>query len=106
MPYSWLDGYYSTATPVGYELIANGTGANGIPVWQSYVACLDPTNPGSRFAITGLTFTNGVPYITCDPYRPDIRNYETVGGATLDNAGSWGAASPASRFFRMKVLLK
>ena len=105
VPYSWLDDYYAASTEAQYRSIADNDGSNNIPVWQSYVACLNPTSLTSRFT-AGITFTNGAPQITCDPYRPDIRDYEVVGGATLDNAGSWGATNAASRFFRVKVLLR
>ena len=105
VPYAWLDDYYTASNDAQYKSIADNSGLNGIPVWQSYVACLNPTNPTSRFT-AGINFTNGVPEITCDPYRPDIRKYEVIGGETLDNSNSWGVTNCASRFFKVKVLLK
>ena len=103
--YSWLDDYYAVSNDAEYEAIAINLGTNRIPVWQSYVACLNPTSLTSRFT-AGINFTNGVPEITCDPYRPDIRDYEVEGRATLDNASSWGATNSDSRFFKVKVLLR
>ena len=104
--YAWINQYYTASTALEYINIATNNGLNGIPVWQSYVACLNPTNPASKFVITSITFTNGVPYFTCDPYRPDIRDYEVLGGTTLDNVSSWDTATPDPRFFKVKVLLR
>ena len=103
--YAWINQYYPTSPTHEYINIVTNSGANGLFVWQSYVACLNPTNPASRFT-AGITFTNGVPEITCDPYRPDIRDYEVIGRDTLDNSNSWGVTNCASRFFKVKVLLK
>ena len=105
VPYSWINDYYIASTSAEYENIATNSGANGVLVWQSYVACLNPTSLTSRFT-AGINFTNGVPEITCDPYRPDIRDYEVIGGATLDNVNAWGTTNSDSRFFRVKVRLR
>ena len=100
--YFWIDKYYSASTEAQYKARIDADGANGIPVWQSYVADLDPTDSGSKFVITGITFTNGVPYFTWSPDSPD-RIYETVGGATLDDINH--PLGNDSRFFRVKVSL-
>ena len=47
-PYWWLSSYgYSD-----YENAVNTMGVNGLPVWQSYVAGLNPTDPKSQLRLT------------------------------------------------------
>jgi len=48
-PYWWLASYGPTND---FEALAESFGANGIPLWQSYVAGLDPSDPESRFTTT------------------------------------------------------
>ena len=105
--YAWINQYYTASTALEYINIATNNGLNGIPVWQSYVACLDPTNPASKFVVTGLTFTNGMPYFTWEPNRSDIRDYIVYGKTNLTDATPWFTpTNNATRFFRVKVLLK
>jgi len=48
VPVWWLNQYGYTGDPEQDELLI---GANGIPVWQSYIAGLDPTDPASVFML-------------------------------------------------------
>lgn len=47
-PYWWL---VSCGYTNNFETAANVTGANGLPLWQSYVAGLNPNDPNSQFEI-------------------------------------------------------
>jgi hypothetical protein len=58
-PIPWLISYGFTTNFAAAELIAT----NGLPVWEAYLAGLNPTNAGSQFAVT-TAFTPGqVPQI-------------------------------------------
>jgi hypothetical protein len=48
-PYWWLASYGQTSDFDAAEIL---TGANGIPLWQSYIAGLDPTDPESQFRLS------------------------------------------------------
>lgn len=48
-PYWWLASYGYTANQ---ETVITNLGANGFPLWQSYVAGLVPTNPASQLRFT------------------------------------------------------
>jgi hypothetical protein len=102
VPFAWLDDHYGPQTD--YETLAHGIGANGIPVWQSYVAYLDPTDPLSRF-LADIHLDGTTPVITWEPNRSDIRNYTIEGTPALTEP--WMVpTNAASRFFRVKVELK
>lgn len=51
-PYWWLASYGFTSNP---ELAVTNLTANGHPLWQSYVAGLNPTNPLSQLRFTSLS---------------------------------------------------
>ncbi len=55
VPYAWLAGQGYT----NFEAAVMETGLNGIPVWQSYVAGLDPNDPGSQYLIEGGSAAGG-----------------------------------------------
>lgn len=48
-PHWWLASYGYTSN---FETTVNATGANGIPLWQSYIAGLNPSDPNSRLRLT------------------------------------------------------
>lgn len=48
-PYWWLASYGYTANQ---ETVITNLGANGFPLWQSYIAGLAPTNPTSQLRFT------------------------------------------------------
>ncbi|HOW96476.1 MAG TPA: hypothetical protein P5567_00475 [Kiritimatiellia bacterium] len=50
-PYPWLAEHGFTTDMEAAELL---TGSNGMPVWQSYVAGLDPHDPDAQFEIRSL----------------------------------------------------
>jgi hypothetical protein len=51
-PYTWLAGHGFTNEMDSAELLI---GSNGIPVWQSYVADLNPTDASSLLRIKALS---------------------------------------------------
>lgn len=48
-PYWWLAAYGYTSNQ---ETVVTNYGANGFPLWQSYIAGLTPTNPASQLRFT------------------------------------------------------
>jgi hypothetical protein len=100
VPFSWLAQNYPLASQSAYESLAVSNGVNNIPVWNSYVAGLSPTNAQSTF-LASISFTNGTPYVSWTPNLLD-RTY-TVQGKTNLTASSWGATNSASRFFKVSV---
>ena len=87
VPYEWLDNYpVALAVHNGdYESFGNATARNDRPVWQCYVAGLDPTNETSNFEAR-IQMCDGVPYITWEPDTPELRAtrvYRTLGKKTL-----------------------
>ncbi len=47
----------------GFEEASLGTGANGLPRWQSYVAGLDPNDPASQLRLTGGLSPDGSAFV-------------------------------------------
>ena len=85
-----------------FELAAAERAANGRPVWECFIADLDPEDPASDFK-AGIVLSNGVPVVTFDPDRGPERVYAVEGKETL--GGEWGPTNAASRFFRVRVSL-
>jgi hypothetical protein len=54
-PYWWLAQYGYTSNQ---ETVITNLGANGFPLWQSYIAGLVPTNPASQLRFTSQTLLN------------------------------------------------
>lgn len=109
VPYVWLDPYLAKYGNGDYEAAGHATGANGVALWESYVAGLDPEDPTSRLrAFIEMAGTDN-PVIT---WSPDLRNaekprtYTILGKATLLDA-DWtpvtDANKPQMRFFKVKV---
>jgi hypothetical protein len=104
VPYAWLDGF-GLAASGDYEAAAKAIGANGVPVWQSYVAGLDPTAPASQL-LAEISFINGKPHISWTPdLSADGRIYSVLGKPSPTYTGSWAATNSASRYFKVKVQL-
>jgi hypothetical protein len=60
VPHWWLASFGYTN---GFEMAAASIGANGIPLWQSYVAGLNPNDPNSRLRIRVLAATGSAPVL-------------------------------------------
>jgi hypothetical protein len=59
-PHWWLAGYGYTND---FETAVAAIGANGYPLWQSYIAGLAPTNPASQLLLTGQPAVNATAYV-------------------------------------------
>lgn len=110
VPNEWLEEHAAEALAANggdYGLAAASTAANGMAVWECYVAGLSTTNVEEEFT-TSITFSNGVPNIS---WVPDLneggkkaeRTYVVEGKPAMMD--EWGATNAASRFFRVKVAL-
>ena len=117
MPYAWLDPYVAEfgggkTGPEGYETAGNATGGNGVKLWESYVAGLDPTDEASRFLAIVTMDADDEPVIT---WTPDLSNatpprtYTIYGKANLMN-GDWTPVTDANRasmrFFKVGVKIE
>lgn len=117
-PYWWLASYGYTSNQ---ETIVTNLGANGFPLWQSYLAGLVPTNPASQLRFTSqslLQKTNLV--LTWNTVTGRVYSILTSPNATgsfapLANATNLAstiqaftnplAPNAANRFYRLQVQL-
>jgi hypothetical protein len=67
VPHPWLASFGYTTN---LETAVDSIGANGIPLWQSYIAGLNPNDPSSQMRVS-LTSPAGV---------PNVVNWNTVSG--------------------------
>jgi len=102
VPHPWLDEAYPSNTG-NYEALATGLGLNGIPVWQSYVAGLVPTDTASKFLITNVVVKNGGgAKLDWTPHRSD-RTYKVWGKTNLTDKTWHTPTNDATRFFKVSV---
>lgn len=105
VPYAWLDAFYPGrgTSADSYESLGNALGANGLTVWQSYLAGLVPTNETSQIQAT-IRLEGGRPVVTWSPmsavseelgYAYRVKGKQNLGDAT------WAATNSASRFFKV-----
>lgn len=104
IPKTWLENAsimigLSTVDPA---IVAMETAANGRPVWECYVADLDPEDPDDDL-VADIELVNGLPLVTILKGESANRIYETQGAPTP--VGPWGEPDESSRFFRVKVRL-
>jgi len=105
VPYSWLDTWTNdlaqlwTDSMENYEIFARTNGANGYPLWESYVADLTPTNPTNRF-LTSISISNGNPVIT---WTPHVTNRIYIREGTTNLTNGWSTNGLTTNFFRVKV---
>lgn len=106
----WLKGYPRYLDSVGgdYEAAARLIGRNGYPLWQSYVAGLDPENDESVFK-SYIELKDGIPEITWHPDLGAVRKYTILGKKTLVEK-DWMPVDAGDQkkfnFFKVKVELK
>jgi len=111
VPKSWLAPYAAIFGGGDCEKAGNATGLNGQPLWASYVAGLDPTDPESQFTADITVDADGEVTVT---WKPDMREgnpprtYTTYGRASLGE-GAWVPVTEANkvgmRFFKVEVEL-
>lgn len=111
VPVEWVDKYPTIISAFGGDRskALSSVGANGLPLWQSYVADLDPTNPESKFRAF-ITIENGVPKVTWDPDIGSVkRTYRTFGTTSLGASAEWddltGKSTDGYNFFKVTVEL-
>ena len=111
VPYDWLAPYLA-AFGGDYEAAAHATGANGVALWESYVAGLDPADAASRFTAKIALGADGRPVVT---WSPDLRTADpprayTVYGKPTLGAAAWAPVTDANRaamrFFRVEVEIR
>ena len=112
--FEWLETYYpDLATVEEHESAALATGANGLAVWESFVAGLDPTDANSKFTVMIDIGSDGKPVITWVPDLSEAlgagrRVYNTLGKAGLGDK-DWTKVDDANRagmrFFKVTVEL-
>ena len=109
VPYAWLDAYVGRFGGGDYEAAAHAPGANGVALWESYVAGLDPSDAASRFTASIALGADGTPVVT---WSPDLRAAEpprayTVYGKPTLGAAAWTPVTDANRaamrFFKVTV---
>ena len=112
VPHDWLDAYVAEFGGGDYEAAGNAKGKNGVALWESYVAGLDPTDATSQFKAIITMGANGEPSITWEPDMSKAdppRTYTTYGKANLlDKAWTpvTDANRAAMRFFKVGVEIK
>jgi hypothetical protein len=84
-PYWWLATYGYT----NFETAVNLTGANGLPLWQSYIAGLNPNDPSSRLRLFLTRGINGV---------PNVLNWNTSTGRVYT---LWSSTNLSTGFIRV-----
>ena len=102
LPVTWLIPRRQGAT--GLEDFARSQGANGYPVWESYVAGLNPMDATSKFTITNLVaqIHGGVTRLDWTPHRAD-RTYKVWGKTNLTDKTWHSPTNSATRFFKVSV---
>ena len=112
VPYAWLDAYVGRFGGGDYEAAAHAPGANGVALWASYVAGLDPADAASRFTAKIALGADGRPVVT---WSPDLRAADpprayTVYGKPDLGAAAWTPVTDANRaamrFFKVEVEIR
>jgi len=77
---------------------------NGVTLWDSYIAGLDPTNELSRFS-ANIIMSNDVPTIVWSPDLGSQREYTIYGKVNLKDVEWSTPTNSAHRFFKVGVKL-
>ena len=105
VPVSWIEENAAAALAAAggdYEAAARATAANGRPVWECYVADLDPADPDADL-VAGIEMVGGKPVVSIQKGESPNRTY-TIQGAPVPG-GPWGEVTEDSHFFRIKASL-
>lgn len=108
VPYAWLDEFYPNrcASADDYEALAAGNGANGCPVWESYLVGLDPTDAASQLTVT-IRMEGDTPVIEWKTARQ--QNLEALGyscrvkGKANLSDPVWSEGVSGHRFFKVFI---
>ncbi len=104
--FAWLKERYPETTD--FEACAIMRGANGRPVWESYLLGLEPTNALSDLRITLFELgDNGVPFfgwnVTNELLQTLGYRYRIKGKTRLESDEPWSAPDATHCFFRLFV---
>lgn len=112
VPYAWLEKYLAKYGEGDYESAGNAKGANGVSLWESYVAGLDPDDATSKFTARIEMGADGKAVVT---WTPDLskdekpRKYTTLGKEKLGD-DAWSPVTDGNkakmRFFKVTVEMK
>ena len=112
VPYVWLEKYLVKYGAGDYEAAGHAKGANGVTLWESYVAGLDPEDATSKFMAKIEMGADGKAVVT---WTPDLskdekpRKYTTLGKEKLGD-DTWLPVTDANkakmRFFKVTVEMK
>lgn len=110
--FEWLERYPEALEAHGgdHEAFAADTAANGRPVWECYVADLNPTDAEDELRVALAWDEENerwTPQILSG--RKEERTYEFEGTERMPmkgEEGQWGGVEEGSRFFRVRVEMK
>lgn len=112
VPYAWLEKYLVKYGAGDYETAGHAKGENGVALWESYVAGLDPEDPTSRLRAFIEMLPDNTPKVT---WSPDLSNaekprlYTILGKAKLTDK-DWtpvtDANKPQMHFFKVTVVME
>lgn len=105
VPYRWLEEMAGTILAEhdgDYEAAAMATSENGRPVWECWVAGLEPEDVESELRVRG-TWTGTNFEVSVEGGEKEGRVYITEGAAALSENTVWGEPDDATRFFRVRV---
>ena len=71
VPHGWISARYPGTGD--FEARAHASGANGRPVWQSYLLGLDPLDPASDLRITSFRLVDGAPVAEWNVTNENLR---------------------------------
>lgn len=103
IPTEWLYRYRGWQGVMGYVDLAVMQGANGMPLWQSYVAGCNPTDKDSKFVTFIEMDGNDAPIISWTPDLGSNRVYVVEGKTNLTDATWHSLTNNGTRFFRVKI---
>lgn len=119
VPFEWLHKYFgkNLVSRSDYEEKWESKGENGLLVWQSFVAGLDPTDQNSGFIVTISIDGSGKPVVEWNPKLSNEeaakREYSILGATSLEGSADWqdvtdipDLRTTSYRFFKAKVELK
>ena len=104
VPHAWLEENAAAILSENggdHEMAANARAANGKFVWECYLVGLSTTSEEETFAVTSISFVDGVPELTWSPDLGDARKY--VVESVADMGDEWEASPDEPQFFRVKV---
>ena len=112
VPYVWLEKYLVKYGKGDYETAGHAKGENGVALWESYVAGLDPEDATSKFMAKIEMGADGKAVVT---WTPDLskaenpRKYTTLGKTKLGD-DTWSPVTDDNkakmRFFKVTVEMK